>query len=220
MPHKIVVHTHPIKLLSLLVRKDAKTKLIEILGNEELAWVPYNRPGIDLSRSLKKVLDIKEANVILLGNHGLVVGAETCSEITKLMKRILSACEQKQEKCIKTNKKDLLQLANEMNMRLPSHEEVHYLANNNIAYKRCKDKGGILYPDQAVFLGSKMPCYDSLEDIEPEMNLPFVIIKDIGVFVSQESGKEVDIMLRCHSQLLSRISIDCELNYISEKEVG
>ena len=82
MPHKIVVHTHPIEILSWLVRKDAKEQLFKILKSEKLAWVPYYRPGKDLSQALRKTLEKKAANIILLGNHGLVVGADTCLEIS------------------------------------------------------------------------------------------------------------------------------------------
>ena len=57
MPHKIVVHTHPIEILSWLVRKDAKEQLFKVLESKTVAWVPYHRPGKDLSQALKKSLE-------------------------------------------------------------------------------------------------------------------------------------------------------------------
>jgi len=218
MPHKIVVHTHPIEVLSWLVRKDAKEQLLKILKSEKLIWVPYYRPGKDLSQALRKALEQKEANIILLGNHGLVVGADTCLEISDLMDKILSVCKQRQERFIKPQN-DLIEVAKKVNMRLPSYQEIHFLALNKDAYQRCKEKNGILYPDQAVFLGSKMPCLDSEKSLKKEIQSSFLIIKGKGVLVSKKASKDVDIMLRCHAQLLSRIAPGSKLNYLSKLNV-
>ena len=218
MPHKIVVHTHPIELLSWLVRKDAKEQLFKVLKSEKIAWIPYHRPGKDLSQALRKSLEKKAADIILLGNHGLVVGANSCLEISIQMKKLLSACKQKHEQFIKPQN-DLSELAKKMNMRLPSYQEIHFLALNEDAYGRCKDKNGILYPDQAVFLGSKMPCLDSEKSLNKKIKSSFLIISGKGVLVSKKASKDVDIMLRCHAQLLSRIASGTELNYLSKLKV-
>jgi len=218
MPHKIVVHTHPIEVLSWLVRKDAKEQLFKILKSEQLAWVPYYRPGKDLSQALKKTLEEKAANIILLGNHGLVVGADTCVEISIQMKKLLSACKQKPEQFIKPQN-NLSEIAKKMNMRLPSYQEIHFLALNEDAYQRCKEKNGILYPDQAVFLGSKMSCVDSEKSLKKEIQSSFLIIRGKGVLISKNVSKDVDLMLRCHAQLLSRIAPGTDLNYLSKLNV-
>ena len=218
MPHKIVVHTHPIEVLSWLVRKDAKKQLFKVLKSEKLAWVPYYRPGKDLSQALRKALEEKAANIILLGNHGLVVGADTCLEVSIQMKKLLSACKQKHEQFIKPQN-NLTKMAKKMNMRLPFYQEIHFLALNEDAYRRCKEKNGILYPDQAVFLGSKMPCLDSEKSLKKEIKSSFLIIRGKGVLVSKKASKDVDIMLRCHAQLLSRIAPGSELNYLSKLNV-
>ena len=218
MPHKIVVHTHPIEILSWLVRKDAKEQLFKILKSKTVAWVPYNRPGKDLSQALKKSLEQKAADVILLGNHGLVVGANTCLEISTQMKNLLLSCKQKSNPFIKPLN-DLTEIAKDMNMRLPSYKEIHSLALNEDAYRRCKEKNGILYPDQAVFLGSKMPCVEFDKSLKKVSKTSFLIIRGKGVLVSKMASKDVDIMLRCHAQLLSRIAPESELNYLTKLNV-
>ena len=64
-----------------------------------------------------------------------------------------------------------------------------------------------------------MPCLDSEKSLKKEIQSSFLIIKGKGVLVSKKASKDVDIMLRCHAQLLSRIAPGSKLNYLSKLNV-
>jgi rhamnose utilization protein RhaD (predicted bifunctional aldolase and dehydrogenase) len=227
MPHKIVLHTHPVESLSWLIMKNGKVYLNETLKNIRWSWVPYSRPGIELTHAVKKEVYEKQVDALLLGNHGLVVGGKDCQSAFDIMKRIIDRCRTiPRVSSLKFDQK-IEQLAEYFNMRLPQYEEIHSLALDNIAYKYCNDKSGILYPDQAVFLGSVMPCYDGKMNKEgiasflKKLDSPsFLIIKGKGVLISKNAKKDIDEMLRCHSEVLMRIGDNEKLNYLTENEVA
>ena len=54
--YKYTLHTHPIVVNMIVVRKDCKKILTSIFKNEDIAFVPYKTPGIELALELNKVL--------------------------------------------------------------------------------------------------------------------------------------------------------------------
>jgi len=226
MPHKVVLHTHPVDLLGWIVRKDGRERLAKVLSGISWAWVPYARPGIDLTLSIQKIVENGKVDVLVLGNHGLVVGGTNCIAASTLMDKILSYCKTVSRVVNLKDVGSIKQLAIKTKMRLPRYSIIHYLALDDVAYKYCTDKNGMLYPDQVVFLGSTMSYYDklnseqSLAEYIAENNFPsFIIIRGTGVLVSDNAKKDVDEMLRCHAEVLTRIGANEKLRYLTENEV-
>ncbi len=86
MPQKYVLHLHPTAVNALSCAKDGEKYAREILGNG-IIWVEPTEPGWTLAVAVKKAIDAykaetgREANVIILANHGIFVGADTVEEI-------------------------------------------------------------------------------------------------------------------------------------------
>jgi len=227
MSHKVVLHSHPIELLAFLVLKNGQNRLEKLLKNENFSWVDYIRPGIELTHASKSAIkEKKDVNILLLGNHGLVVGGDDCFKANILMQRVLDYCKKSKRKLIAFNSDNLKEIGHQFGMRLPKYQIIHSLALDKIAYKYCDHKNGILYPDQAVFLGPKMPCFNEVEDsfsidtyMENNNSIPFIIIKGKGVLVSKNASPDVDEILRCHAELLMRIDDNEKLRYLSDIEV-
>jgi len=219
MPHKVVVHTHPVELLSWLVREGGKELISDLLQGFSWAWVPYARPGITLTHAVHSVVENNEVDVLLLGNHGLVVGGENCDHSLQLMEKLLSCCKTIPRAPATQDEKIIEQLPQRTRMRLPKYDVIHTLALDKVSYEYCNNEGGgILYPDQAVFLGAVMPCYD--EFIMKSDTLPlFMIIKDKGVLISNSASDDVDEILRCHAEVLLRIGSNKKLRYLTVDEV-
>ena len=227
MPHKVVLHTHPVELLSWLVRANIQDQLIDLLKGFSCVWVPYTRPGSELTQAVQKALKGICADVILLGNHGLVVGGENCIEARNLMKKIVNRCSVKTKSMDYKISSSLEELAANLKMRLPKHDEVHAIALNDVFYDYCTNETGILYPDQAVFLGPSMPCYrgeldhkNFVDFVKQYEKSPFLIIKGKGVLVANDAKIDVDEMLRCHVRVLSHIPNESKLNYLTGIEVA
>ena len=77
------MHTHPIDLISLSMSKKVKNKIIDQLKNFKWAWVNYTKPGKELAKAVENVIH-KDTNILVLQNHGLVVGAGTAIQAEKL----------------------------------------------------------------------------------------------------------------------------------------
>ena len=226
MPHKVVLHSHPVNLLCMLILVDGRIKLAKLLKEFNFAWIPYVRPGVDLTNKLQEVTNNKKVDVLLLGNHGLVVGAENSDQAFKLMNNILNCCELPPRKYESSLNNKINKLAFQLDMRLPSNSVIHSLGLDETSYNFCKEKKSVLYPDQAVFLGPRISCVRSVEelkdfhrDYEKFKKMSYIVIKNVGVLVSKKARIGIDEMLFCHAAVLQRISNDEKLNYLSENEV-
>ncbi|MBO4392301.1 MAG: SDR family NAD(P)-dependent oxidoreductase [Clostridia bacterium] len=89
MPQKYVLHLHPTAVNALSCAKDGEKYAREILGNG-IVWVEPTEPGWTLAVAVKKAIDAykaetgSDANIIILANHGIFVGADTVEEIDSI----------------------------------------------------------------------------------------------------------------------------------------
>ena len=222
MPHTVVLHTHPVELISLLVLSDAQQILKEFLYDMNWAWVDYSRPGIDLTRKVSQVLNSKQVDILILGNHGLVVGGNDCIQASKLIEEVLVRCKSLPRK-FKTPLQDMLtDYAKKINMNPVENDIIHALAMDESANNYCQSESTVLYPDQAVFLGPVLNCLD-VKDYEriniSDMPQDYVILKDVGVFVVKHPKPGTEEMLACHAEVLMRIPIGEKLRYLSKENV-
>ena len=73
LPHPVVVHVHCVETIAWAVRQDAEAAIAPLLAGLRWAFVPYVRPGAPLTFAMLRVLQ-PDTDVLVLGNHGLVVG--------------------------------------------------------------------------------------------------------------------------------------------------
>jgi rhamnulose-1-phosphate aldolase/alcohol dehydrogenase len=77
-PH--VDHTHPDAVIALTSTPRGRELAAETFG-DEVVWLPYQRPGFDMSRRIAQLLDGQPAaRAVLLEKHGLVTWGETGEE--------------------------------------------------------------------------------------------------------------------------------------------
>ena len=80
LPFKHVDHTHPDAIISLCCADNGKELAKEIFG-ERFVWVPYIRPGFELSKMIAEgVENNPNAELVLMEKHGLIVWGETGKE--------------------------------------------------------------------------------------------------------------------------------------------
>ena len=77
MPHKCVLNVHCVNTLSWIVQENYIEKIKVILKDENWISVPYKKPGVTLSKEIKKIIGKRKFDVILLSNHGIVIGGDT-----------------------------------------------------------------------------------------------------------------------------------------------
>jgi hypothetical protein len=109
--------------------------------------------------------------------------------------------------------------------RLPETGQLHALGIDAVSRKILR--GGILYPCQAVFLGTKVPFVPAslpipkmIERCESDSDNPcFSIIEGRGVIVSREMTKTQQAILDGLFHVVQRIEESAPIRYVSDDEL-
>lgn len=84
VPHAHVDHTHPNAIIALAACDRGEELMREIFG-EELIWIPWMRPGMELGIALAEACEKHpEAKGAILGQHGLINWASDAKECYEL----------------------------------------------------------------------------------------------------------------------------------------
>ena len=223
MPHRVVLHLHPIVPLSYLVRKDC-FQMIKKKINPSLHWslIKYEKPGSLLAQEISKEMIRKpKTDILFLQNHGIIIGGKNINEIDIIFKGLISDLNEDNHLNFSLNNK-VENLLLDSNMELISVDipKIHNLVFNNFLYENLK-KSWALYPDHVVFLGHKAHCYDSLE-ILMEKKVPLaelIFIKNRGVFTTSKMSLAKLVQLKCYYDVITRQREEIELNLLSENNI-
>ncbi len=84
IPYRHVDHTHPNAVIALAAAQDGERLMQEIYG-DEVAWLPWQRPGFDLGLALARTIEARPGiKGIILGQHGLINWADDDKECYEL----------------------------------------------------------------------------------------------------------------------------------------
>ncbi len=95
---RFVVHTHPWRVNALTCGRDGEKAARELFADEAL-WVPYTDPGYRLAKLMEEKLGAyrrargEDPRIVLMQNHGLVVGADDPGEVREITSRVVSTIE-------------------------------------------------------------------------------------------------------------------------------
>ena len=85
IPFRHVDHMHPISVIAIAASKDQE-RLTQQIFEEEVGWVPWQRPGFDLGLVMRqKLQQDPDLKGLVMGQHGLINWAEddkACYELT------------------------------------------------------------------------------------------------------------------------------------------
>ena len=87
MPHPVVIHLHSVRTIAWAVQSDDGHAVAERLQGLRWCWIPYIHPGFPLAGRIQQELD-NRPDVLILENHGLVVGAEHCTSAMALVSEV------------------------------------------------------------------------------------------------------------------------------------
>jgi rhamnose utilization protein RhaD (predicted bifunctional aldolase and dehydrogenase) len=227
LPHRVVLHVHCVNTIAWAVRRDARVQLEHRLDGLRWQWISYVPSGLPLSREIEKVVSTSaDTDVLVLGNHGLVIGGDNCDAIEDL----LSQVEQRVAVCPRqadtTDYAALAEIADGSSWDLPDDDEVHALGTDAIS--RAILSGGLLYPCQSIFSNSStpglfrsVPCPDPGDPWESRYcTRPFLIVEGCGVIVRRTITPSQRAMMSGLAQVVQRISASAPLRYLTEAEVA
>ena len=151
MPHPVVVHAHAVNTMAVSVLADGESRAVERLSGLRWRWIPYHRPGAPLARAVGTALAEAPADVLILQNHGLVIGAEDFARAEALLADV--------EHCLALPAREAPPEGGAM--AGDDGFEPHPLASLWARDAAAADvlTRFTLLPDQVVFLGGPMPLW-------------------------------------------------------------
>tara|TARA_B100000767_G_C19733825_1_gene522958 strand:+ start:312 stop:1346 length:1035 start_codon:yes stop_codon:yes gene_type:complete len=223
MPHKFVAHVHSANVISHAVLKNCKTILNDKLDNLNWLWVPYERPGLPLTKKLKS-LNILDFDIIILANHGLVIGGDSKESLIEILKQVEKKLfRPMRKKPIDINRRKILELIGNLDFKLPKYEFCHALAMDDLAIQIIGQNA--LYPDHVIFLGpGNIPVF-SYQDFKNiianstlNINEKVIVIKDLGVIVNKNLSENAEEMLYCLTNVLLKLQSKDKLQYLTHQD--
>ena len=215
---KVVLHSHPVDLIAQTMMSDGENKLDKLLEDFDWLWVDYCKPGIELATKVENLLNKKRVNILVLQNHGLVIGAETPLEAEMIQRRILEKVKLTGRRYVLRNKDKLKKLKDKFPefVHLPKYDVIHSIANDQWSLKLSQMNPHC--PDHAVFCGLKPVIISDIErDFSKIKDLPYIIIKNYGVILFQKS-ESLEAMLRSQAEIFLKIPRNEEINLLGDNE--
>jgi len=228
MPHRVVVHLHAVEILAHLVRINARQKIQDLVG-DAVKWifVDYFKPGADLARAVFEELKKRpDADVVFMGNHGVVLGGAGTAELETLLCDLIAACQPGlREEFLH---QDLIALPLPLDRSnaysLLADVQLQQLALAPTLYRRLSSDW-VLYPDHAVFLGHQAVCYDDTQSFLQDPLIAsadsprLVFVRGAGVYVTFAFSQAQHVQLRCYYEVLRRQLEHVQLKPLASMEV-
>ncbi|MGH0239836.1 class II aldolase/adducin family protein [Sinorhizobium meliloti] len=224
MPQKVVVHVHCVETIATAVRADAAAIAGEKLQGIPYAFVPYARPGLPLAKAIAERIQA-DTSVLVLGNHGLAVAAETVGDAARLLAEVSQRFAVPVRQAPSADLEALSRLAVNSAYRLPDDGRIHDAATD---LESCRiAAGGSLYPDHVIFLGKgsvvAAPGENALSLEEGfrragESPPPVLLFPGKGALVLKDISAGALAMARCLSDVTARIPDGASLRYLTDAE--
>ena len=209
MPQRVVVHVHCVNTIAWAIRSDAEAQLGERLKPLNWAFVPYARPGLPLSQAISAKLR-PGVDVLVLGNHGLVVAADTVAAAEGLLNQVVRTLQRRVRRAEAPDLEALKKIAAGSDYVLASDPETHCLATDPLAMKR--GAHSVFYPDHVVFLGTEIAT-------KLWQAAPLVALSGKGVLIRKDAKAAVEPMGRCLADVMRRVEEDDPLVALTADDI-
>jgi len=224
LPHRVVLHTHCVHTLAHAIRADAEALLHDRLTGFDWAYVGYTKPGANLARQVHNVLG-PETDVIVLGNHGLIVAGDSVDAVRRLQHRVHDALALAPAADLAPDLPALRARADGSAYHPPADPVLHQLA---LPPQRAEQvTRGSLYPDHVIFCGIAVPALRQNERAaEAEARIRatgapapvWLLVPGAGVLARNDLSSGARVMMRCLADVMARVPPDTALNYLTAEQ--
>lgn len=222
--HRVVVHVHCVETIAWAVRADAEAVLAPRLAGFSWAFIPYRRPGLPLAREIRLRLKA-DTDVLVLGNHGLVVAGDSVAEAEKLLRQVVKALARPARSASPADPAALAEFSQGSLYEPARDPAIHALALDEVSLVQARK--GTLYPDHIVFLGAGIAVANPSESPRaaaeriglsgrPEPKL--VVLPGKGVVLPREATPAVLAMARCLADVALRLGAGDPVRVLSPED--
>ncbi len=218
LEHRVVIHTHPVNVIAVAVRSDARSILDERMAGLSWIFVPYARPGAPLTRAICEAADKNSPDVLILANHGLVVGASSCAAAMQLIAEVERRLDTAERPAEPSSPGFLARLARGSPYVAPTDPTFHRIATDKASLRIAT--GGSLYPDHVVFLGPDIAVVQPDGPVGERVRImgdrpPLLAVSGLGVLIREDLTTAAQSMVGCLADVLPLIPADAPINYLS-----
>jgi rhamnose utilization protein RhaD (predicted bifunctional aldolase and dehydrogenase) len=217
----VVVHIHDVATTAVAVRADAEAVLAQKLGKTDgIDWlfIPYVKPGIPLSRAIAGRIRLG-TNVIVLGNHGLVVMADSAAEAGDIADRVTAALAVTVRPA-PPGDISALNALKRPGYRPAMHRDAHATATDEA--RLAIARRGTLYPDHVVFLGPGIVemARDAHENATRRAGMPpvMLVVPDMGVLIHETALRGADELALSLADVTGRIDPETPINVLTAEQ--
>ncbi|HET6157962.1 MAG TPA: class II aldolase/adducin family protein [Dongiaceae bacterium] len=225
LPHRVVLHVHAVNTIAWSACIDTDNEIALRLQGLSWARVPYQRPGLPLSQVVAQATAQQKPDVLILGNHGLLVGAEDCAKAEALVHEVERRLHLPARPAPAGDLAALQLICRGTDYRPASEAACHRLATN--ARTLATVTAGSLYPDHVVFLGPAMRALGVGENVADVIAanaaaaLPppvALLVPGAGAIVRADIQPGAEAMLVCLALVAERLPADAEISYLPADE--
>ena len=220
LPQRVVIHVHSVNAIAWAVRENGSEQLSTRLAGLAWRWIPYTPSGAALACEIGNVLSSSpDTNVLVLGNHGLVVCGENCRAAERLLLEVESRLAIAPRPAPEGSLDYLTSRLPNSDWCIPHWPGMHALADR---MSRGILAGGALYPCQAIFLPDTVPGLvhrfrgRSEEDGTRQM---FRLLDEQGVVWSKRLPAAEQQMLFGLANVIRRLDATSAIRYLTAAEV-
>jgi rhamnose utilization protein RhaD (predicted bifunctional aldolase and dehydrogenase) len=223
MPHPVVLHVHSVNTIAWAVRIDAREEFAKRLEGLAWRWIDYHHPGLPLAKVVNDALARDKVDVLVLSNHGLVVGAETSAAAEALVDEVERRLALTPRCAIPADEEALRSICAGTAYRLPKDPLCHSIAID--PYSRAIATSGSLYPDHVVFLGPGLPVLEQGKDLHgsaPRVlsdgppHPAALLIPGLGCVVRKDASDGAEAMLSCLALVTCRLPLAAQVRYLTQ----
>ncbi len=213
LPFRFVVHVHSIATICHAASVEGEKLLSQKLAGLEWTFVPYQRPGIPLTRAIREVMGTPAAKVYILKNHGLIVCGESVDEADSLLQEV-------------ERRLHLPSRPAEFEISIPPAPDGWSFRTGNAflaCEKTAKERAGAAsyYPDHVVFLGPALPVIteNRIDHFSKSgAAFPVVLVEGVGTLVRDDVRPSAMAMLGCLQNVLCRVPVDWTMTGLNKTE--
>jgi rhamnose utilization protein RhaD (predicted bifunctional aldolase and dehydrogenase) len=230
LPHRVVAHYHCVNAIALAVQERRETLLAErmaLVPDLSFRTIPYGRPGVPLALRIDEIAREKP-DVLILFNHGIIVGGETVAEVAERVARLSEALATVSRAGLSPDVEALAEAAKGTDFAPAADIASHAPALDPVSMRVAL--GGVLYPDHAIFLGPSIAVLDldkgqkvsklNAEFAKRGEPLPkMVLVPGRGVLLSKMLTPGGIAMARCLAEVVTRVPDGEKIEYLSPAEI-
>ncbi len=224
LPHRYVIHLHPVEVLAVLIQKNWRSIIEENFSDKLSGYslINYYKPGKDLAKAVYLAHQNQpSANVFFLKNHGIIIADNNFESFQKLTLDTLDIFSNKFGNHPNTYLFDLTR------SKFPHYLEFRHPTISKLISKKIfqitLERNWRLYPDHLVFMGMEalfLPDNDAHKLFSNHQgNLPTIFFQATkGCYIHEQYTQAQLAQLKCYLDVLTNIADYSNIESLSESD--